>query len=171
MAGPHFSHPNSRPPMHSTQLLTPPAATERVTDAAITAAIKMLLVNKKGLVAHQIAVQTRDGIVELSGITTNLMVLRVVQGVRGVEAAELMIRGGAFLHSDEEIVVQIQEQLDWDIRVNGALVVGGIHEQVVHLARWARPTTGCMPPPAHRCRLRSVPTVPPARPQCLRTDF
>ncbi|MBU6120668.1 BON domain-containing protein [Hymenobacter siberiensis] len=199
--------------MQSTQLLTPPAATERVTDAAITAAIKMLLANKKGLVVHQIAVQTRDGIVELSGFTTNLLarqraeeialavhgvggvhstlvvrtadvpdaelqhavaraladdpatndyqvhcrashcvvtlsglvqswaekqlvlcVVQGVRGVRGVEAGELMIRGGAILNSDEEIVAQIREQLDWDIRVNGALVVVSIHEQVVHLS-------------------------------------
>ena len=200
--------------METAQLLLPPAtATERVTDAAITAAIETLLANKKGLAPHQIAVQTRDGIVELSGFTTNLLaqqraeeialavhgvgglhstlavrtadvpdaelqhavaraladdpaadgypvhcqashgvatlsglvqswaekqlVLRVVQGVRGVrgvEAGELMIRGEETLNSDEEIVAQIRERLDWDVRVNGALVVVRTHEQVVHLS-------------------------------------
>ena len=199
--------------MTTTQLLPPPAPTERVADADITAAIETLLATKKGLTAHLIAVQTREGIVELSGCTDNLLarqraeeivlavrgvrglhstlavrtadvpdaelqhavaraladdpatddyqvhclashgvvtlsglvqtwaekqlVLRVVQGVRGVrgfEAEPLMIRGGEILNSDEEITTQVRERLDWDIRMNGALVAVRTTEQVVHLS-------------------------------------
>ena len=199
--------------MQTAHLETLPVPTERVADADITAAIETLLATKKGVAAHQITVQTRQGIVALSGFTTNLLakqraeeiaqavrgvrglhstlavrtadvpdaelqhavaraladdpatddyqvhtlarhgvltlsglvqtwaekqlVLRVVQGVRGVrgiEAEPLMIRGGEILNSDEEITTQIRERLDWDIRVNGALVVVRTSEQVVHLS-------------------------------------
>ena len=198
--------------MQAAQLL-PPAPAELVADADITAAIKTLLATKKGLTAHRIAVQTRAGIVALTGYTNNLLarqraeeialavrgvralhstlavrptdvpdaelqhavaraladnpatddyqvhalashgvltlsglvqswaekqlVLRVVQGVRGVcgiEAGPLTIRGGAILNSDAEITTQIRERLDWDIRVNGALVQVRTTEQVVHLS-------------------------------------
>ncbi|WP_210521169.1 BON domain-containing protein [Hymenobacter terricola] len=198
--------------MQTTQLL-PPASAACMADADITAAIKTLLATKKGLTAHLIAVQTREGIVELTGFTDNLLaqqraeeialavrgvrglhsalavrtadvpdaelqhavaraladdpatddyqvhclashgvatlsglvqswaekqlVLRVVKGVRGVrgfEAGQLMVRGGAIRNSDEEITTQIRERLDWDIRVNGALVLVLTTEQVVHLS-------------------------------------
>ncbi|MET4072858.1 BON domain-containing protein [Hymenobacter sp. UYCo722] len=199
--------------MQTAQLLPPPAPTERVADADITAAIQTLLATKKGLAAHLIAVQTRAGIVELTGFVDNLLaqqraeeivlavrgvcglhsamavrtaevadaalqhavaraladdpatddyqvhclahhgvvtlsglvqtwaekqlVLRVVQGVRGVrgfDGESLMIRGGAILNSDEEITTQIRERLDWDIRINGALVAVCTTGQVVHLS-------------------------------------
>ena len=54
--------------MQTAQLL-PPAPAELVADADITAAIKTLLATKKGLTAHRIAVQTRAGIVALTGYT------------------------------------------------------------------------------------------------------
>ncbi|MDQ2793753.1 MAG: BON domain-containing protein [Bacteroidota bacterium] len=199
--------------MPTAHLETPPAPTGELADADITAAIETLLATKKGLPAHNISVQTRAGIVELSGFTDNLLarqraeeialavrgvralhsalavhtadvpdadlqhavaraladdpatddyqvhtlarhgvvtvsglvqtwaekqlVLRVVQGVRGVrgvEAGALMIRGGEILNSDEEVTTQIRERLDWDIRVNGALVGVRTHAQVVHLS-------------------------------------
>ncbi|MGY3090945.1 osmotically-inducible protein OsmY [Hymenobacter sp. UYAg731] len=199
--------------MPTVQMPLPPAPTERVTDAAITAAIETLLATKKGLIAHRIDVHTRAGIVELTGCTSNLLVkqwaegialtvrgvralnnalavrpadvpdaelqhavahaladdpatddyqvhclarhgvvtlsglvqsgaekqlvLRVVQGVRGVcacEAGQLAIRGGKIRNSDEEITTQVRERLAQDIRVNGALLVVGTTEQVVHLS-------------------------------------
>ena len=199
--------------MQTAHLETLPAPTGELADADITAAIETLLVTKKGLTAHLITVQTREGIVQLGGFTNNLLakqraeeialavrgvrglhstlvvrtadvpdaelqhavaraladdpatddyqvhtlahhgvvtlsglvqswaekqlVLRVVQGVRGVrgfEAEQLTIRGGEMLNSDEEITTQIREQFDWDIRVNGALVVVRTEEQVVHLS-------------------------------------
>ena len=207
------SPPQSHPLMPTVQMPPPPAPTERVTDAAITAAIETLLAAKKDLAAPLIAVQTRAGIVELTGCTSNLLakqwaeeialtvrgvralhnalavrpadvpdaelqhavaraladdpttddyqvqslarhgvvtlsglvqsgaekqlVLRVVQGVRGVcacEAGQLTIRRGETRNSDEEITTQVRERLDRDIRVNGALLVVGTTEQVVHLS-------------------------------------
>ncbi|GAA3991746.1 BON domain-containing protein [Hymenobacter antarcticus] len=61
--------------MPTAQLLPPPAPPppERVADADITAAIEMLLATKKGLIAHLIAVHTREGIVVLTGSTDNLL--------------------------------------------------------------------------------------------------
>ena len=182
-------------------------------DADITTAIETLLATKKGLNAHSITVQSREGIVHLAGTTDNLLaqqraeeialavrgvralhstlavqtveigdaelqrdvagaladdpatddyqvhctvaggvvtlaglvqswaekqlVRRVVQGVRGVRALvadHLTIRGGQILNSDEEITTQVRELLDWDIRVNGALVQVRTADHVVHLA-------------------------------------
>ena len=199
--------------MQTAHVATPPAPTERVSDADITMAIKTLLATKKGLNAHGITVQTREGIVELAGVTDNLLsqqraeetalavrgvralhstlavqtdeigdaelqrdvagaladdpatddyqvhctvasgvvtlaglvqswaekqlVLRVLRGVRGVRAFvadHLTIRGGAIVNSDEEITTQVRELLDWDIRINGALVQVRTTDQVVHLA-------------------------------------
>ena len=198
--------------MKTAHLLTAPAPAECVADADITTAIQTLLATKKGLSAQDITVQTRDGIVELAGLTDSLLsqqraqeialavrgvrglhstlavrptgvpdaqlqhavaraladdpatndyqvhclvsegvvtlsgtvqswaekqlVLRVLQGVRGVRefvADHLLIRGGEIVNSDEEITTQIRELLDWDIRVNGALVQVRTTEQVVHL--------------------------------------
>jgi osmotically-inducible protein OsmY len=193
--------------------LTPPTAVERVPDADITAAIETLLATKKGLSAHLMVVNTREGLVDLTGFTNNLLsveraeeivlavrgvrglhstlvvhseaigdaelqrdvcgaladdpatgaypvhctvaggvvtlagtvqswaekqlVLRVLKGVRGVRAFvadHLIIHGGEIHNSDEEITTQIRELLDWDIRVNGALVEVRTHEQVAHLS-------------------------------------
>ena len=198
--------------MQTAHFATPPAPIERVADADITTAIETLLATKKGLNAHGITVQTRQGIVELAGVTDNLLsqqraeeialavrgvralhstlavqsdeigdaelqrdvcgaladdpatddyqvhctvaggvvtlsglvqswaekqlVLRVLQGVRGVRAFvadHLVIRGGEIHNSDAEITTQIRELLDWDIRVNGALVEVRTSEQVVYL--------------------------------------
>ena len=191
----------------------PDAPNACVADADITAAIETLLATKKGLSAHEITVQTRDGIVALAGFTDSLLsqqraeeialavrgvrglhrtlavrtpgvpdaqlqhavaraladdpatndyqvhclvsegvvtlsgtvqtwaekqlVLRVLKGVRGVRdfvADHLLIRGGEIMNSDEEITTQIRELLDWDIRVNGALVQVRTDGQVVHLS-------------------------------------
>ena len=199
--------------MLTAQLLPPPAPTQKLADADITAAVETLLATKKGLTAQLITVRTRNGIVALAGFTTNLLarqraeeialavrgvrglrstlavrtpdvpdatlqhavaraladdpatndyqvhalarhgvvtlsglvqtwaekqlVLRVAQGVRGVRevlAEPLVIRGGEILNSDEEITTQIRERLDWDIRVNGALVMVCTSGQLVHLS-------------------------------------
>jgi len=199
--------------MQTAHLVTPPTPTECVADADITTAIETLLATKKGLNAHGIIVQTREGIVALAGVTDNLLsqrraeeialavrgvralhstlavqtdeigdaelqrdvagaladdpatddylvhcavaggvvtlsglvqswaekqlVLRVVQSVRGVRAYvadRLTIRGGEIVNSDDEITTQIRELLDWDIRVNGALVQVRTAGHVVHLS-------------------------------------
>ena len=61
----------------------------------------------------------------------------MLQGVRGVRAFvtdHLIIRGGEIVNSDEEITTQIRELLDWDIRVNGALVQVRTADQTVYLS-------------------------------------
>ena len=81
------------------------------------------------------------GVVTLAGVVQSWaekqLVLRVLQSVRGVRAFvtdHLIIRGGEIVNSDEEITTQIRELLDWDIRVNGALVQVRTADQVVHLS-------------------------------------
>ena len=194
------------------QCLTRSDSDDGHSDGVITAAIETLLATKKGLSSHLITVSTHDGLVNLTGLTDNLLArkraedialavrgvrgvtctvavrtdevgdaelqrdvaraladdpatdhyrvhctvargvvtltglvqswaekqlaLRVVQGVRGVRAFvadHLTIRGGEMIKSDEDITTQVRELLDWDIRVNGALVEVRTAEQVVHL--------------------------------------
>jgi len=80
--------------MQTAQLPPPPTPTERVADAEITTAIETLLTTKKDLAAHLVAVQTRAGIVELTGFVGNLMarqraeeIVLAVRGVRGLHSA------------------------------------------------------------------------------------
>ncbi len=82
-----------------------------------------------------------EGVVRLTGMVQSWaekqLVLRVLQGVRGVTTFEtegLTIQKGSILNSDEETTTQIQELLDWDIRVNSALVKVRTNEHVVHLS-------------------------------------
>jgi osmotically-inducible protein OsmY len=184
-----------------------------VADADITAAIEMLLSNKKGLTTHLITVRTQTGIVELTGFADSLLarqraedavltvcgvcglhnelaviptvvadaelqglvtqalahdpataeypvqcvasqgivmvsgsvqswtekqlVLRVLAGVRGVEAIRaerLFVRSPEVVHSDEQITTQLRELLDWDVRLDGALVAVRTSQQAVQLS-------------------------------------
>lgn len=188
-------------------------ATERVPDAAITAAIELLFLTKEGVPTHLMTISTNDGVVELTGATDSLLsrqrakeialtahgvrgvvnellvrttivpdaelshditraltddpdtrgynarctvvdgvvsltgsvqswaekqlVLSVLQGVRGVHhltADQLEVCGSDSLSSNEAITLQIQELLDWDIRVNNALVHVHTTNQVAYLA-------------------------------------
>ena len=115
--------------------------TADVPDAELQHAVARALADDPATDDYQVHCLASRGVVTLSGLVQSWaekqLALRVVQGVRGVrgyEAEQLMIRGGAILNSDEEITAQIRERLDWDIRVNGALVVVRTDEQVVHLS-------------------------------------
>ncbi len=81
------------------------------------------------------------GVVTLTGLVQSWaerqLVLRVLQGVRGVTTfvtERLTVQKGEIVHSDAEITTQIRELLDWDIRVNSALVEVCTNEHVVHLS-------------------------------------
>ena len=76
---------------------TQPTTADHVSDAAITAAIELFFLTKKGVPAHLIDVTTHEGIVQLTGITDNLLareraeeITLTVRGVRGV-VNELLI--------------------------------------------------------------------------------
>lgn len=74
---------------------------------------------------------------ELQSWTEKQLVLRVLQGVRGVRAfitEHLTVRPGAIHNSDEAITTQVRELLDWDIRVDGSLVEVRTADQAVHLS-------------------------------------
>ncbi|WP_165768416.1 BON domain-containing protein [Hymenobacter amundsenii] len=90
---------------------------------------------------YNVACTVAEGVVTLTGLVQSWaekqLVLRVLQGVRGVTTfatEHLTIQKGEILNSDTEITTQIQELLDWDIRVNSALVEVRTNEHVVHLS-------------------------------------
>ena len=90
---------------------------------------------------YNVRCTAQDGVVALTGTVQSWaekqLVLRIVRGVRGVrrlETEEVVIQWGEVHNSDDEITTQIRELLDWDIRVNSALVDIRTNERVVHLA-------------------------------------
>ena len=115
--------------------------TPGVPDAQLQHAVARALADDPATNDYQVHCLVSEGVVTLSGTVQSWaekqLVLRVLKGVRGVRAFvadHLIIRGGEILNSDEEITTQIRESLDWDIRVNGALVQVRTDEQVVHLS-------------------------------------
>ena len=102
----HYSHCYSlissfnsffRPSMQMLDYDTQPATAEHVSDAAITAAVELFFLIEKGMPAHLIDVSTHEGIVQLAGITDNLLakeraeeITLAVRSVRGV-VNELLI--------------------------------------------------------------------------------
>ena len=90
---------------------------------------------------YQVQCTVAGGVVTLTGMVQSWaekqLVLRVLQGVRGVTSfvtERLTIQKGEIVNSDAEITTQIRELLDWDIRVNSALVEVRTNEHVVHLS-------------------------------------
>ncbi|WP_310394175.1 BON domain-containing protein [Hymenobacter sp.] len=115
--------------------------TDEVGDAELQRDVAGALADDPATDDYRVHCTVAGGVVTLSGLVQSWaekqLVLRVLQGVRGVHAFvtdHLTIRGGAILNSDEEITTQVRELLDWDIRVNGALVEVHTYEQVVHLS-------------------------------------
>ena len=115
--------------------------TEEIGDAELQRDVAGALADDPATDDYQVHCTVAGGVVTLSGLVQSWaekqLVLRILLGVRGVRAfvtEHLTIRGGEILNSDEEITTQIRELLDWDIRVNGALVEVRTADQVVHLA-------------------------------------
>ena len=115
--------------------------TDEVDDAELQRDVARALAENPATNDYQVQCTAVDGVVTATGLvqswTEKQLVLRVLQGVRGVRAFvadHLTIRGGAILNSDAEITTQIRELLDWDIRVNGALVDVRTEDQLVHLS-------------------------------------
>ena len=115
--------------------------TGEIGDAELLRDVCAALADDPATDEYQVHCAVAGGVVTLAGLVQSWaekqLVRRVVQGVRGVRALvadHLTIRGGAILNSDEEITTQVRELLDWDIRVNGALVDVRTAGQVVHLA-------------------------------------
>ena len=115
--------------------------TDEIGDAELQRDVAGALADDPATDDYQVHCTVAGGVVTLAGRVQSWaekqLVLRVLQGVRGVRAFvtdHLTIRGGAILNSDEEITTQVRELLDWDIRVNGALVEVRTADQVVYLA-------------------------------------
>ena len=115
--------------------------TDEVGDAELQRDVARALADDCATNDYQVHCTAVDGVVTATGLvqswTEKQLVLRVLQEVRGARAFvadHLTIRGGAILNSDEKITTQVRELLDWDIRVNGALVEVHTSDQVVHLS-------------------------------------
>jgi osmotically-inducible protein OsmY len=115
--------------------------TEEIGDAELQRDVCGALADDPATDDYQLHCTVAGGVVTLSGLVQSWaekqLVLRVLQGVRGVRSfvtEHLTIRGGEILNSDEEITTQVRELLDWDIRVNGALVDVRTADHVVHLS-------------------------------------
>ena len=83
--------------MQTLETFAPLLDAEHLSDTAITAAIELFFLTKKGVPAHLIDVAAHEGIVKLTGITDNLLaseraeeIALAVRGVRGV-VNELLI--------------------------------------------------------------------------------
>ena len=105
--------------------VTPPTPVERVADADITAAIELLFLTKKGVNAHLMDVTTREGIVELTGYSDNLLareraeeIALAVRGVRGV-INELLVRTPDV--ADARLLTDVEQALTDDAATNDEL--------------------------------------------------
>ncbi|MCI1188644.1 BON domain-containing protein [Hymenobacter sp. DH14] len=115
--------------------------TPELPDADLRRDVERALAHDPATGDYNITCLVADGIVTVSGVLQTwlekqlvLRVLRGVRGVRRIEGDNLKVRGGEIMNSDEEISTEIREILDWDIRVNSALVEVQTTDKVVHLA-------------------------------------
>ena len=115
--------------------------TDELGDAELQRDVAGALADDPATDDYQVHCTVAGGVVTLAGLVQSWaekqLVLRVLQGVPGVRAFvadHLTIRGGEIHNSDAEITTQVRELLDWDIRVNGALVEVRTADQVVHLS-------------------------------------
>ena len=112
-------------------------STPDVPDAELQASVANALLDPAAHDFH-ITVGAADGVIILTGTVRTwaekALVLRVVRGVRGVrrlEADDLTISWDDTRDSDQEISSHLRELLDWDIRVNAALVVVRTQDRTV----------------------------------------
>jgi osmotically-inducible protein OsmY len=113
----------------------------KLSDSELQQDVHRALADDPATTDYQVQCTVAGGVVTLTGVVQSWaeqqLVLRVVHGVRGVtilDTEHLTIQTGAVVNSDAEITTQIRELLDWDIRVNSALVEVRTNEQVVHLS-------------------------------------
>lgn len=114
--------------------------TRQVPDADLQHDAEQALAHDPATANFNLSCPAQAGTVAPTGVVQSWaergLVLRVLQGVRGVQAIDLdalVLRGGGLLNSDEEITTQIRELLDWDIRVNSALVDIRTRDRAVHV--------------------------------------
>ena len=121
--------------MQALETFASPATAEFLSDPEITAAIELFFMTKKGVPAHLIDVATHDGIVQLTGITDNLLaseraeeIAQAVRGVRGV-INELLISTPDV--PDDELRRHVTEALAADPATTGYNVACRVAEGVV----------------------------------------
>ncbi|AMR25553.1 hypothetical protein A0257_22970 (plasmid) [Hymenobacter psoromatis] len=116
-------------------------STPTVPDAELQASVASALATDPATSFYNVLVAASDGVVTLTGTVQSwaekALVLHVGRGVRGVRrlvADELTISWDRLQNSDHEITVQVREALDWDVRVNAALVDVRTHDRAVYLS-------------------------------------
>jgi len=115
--------------------------TPELPDADLRRHVERALAHDPATSDYNLTCTVHQGTVTVSGVVQTWMekqlVLRVLRGVRGVchlDDGNLKVRGGEIMNSDAEISTEIREVLDWDIRVNSALVEVHTTHKAVHLA-------------------------------------
>ncbi|MGY3089032.1 osmotically-inducible protein OsmY [Hymenobacter sp. UYAg731] len=103
--------------------------TPELPDAELRRNVERALAHDPATSGFKVSCAVAGGTVTVSGVVQTWqekqLVLRVLRGgwgVRRIEADNLKVRGGETMNSDAEISTEIREVLDWDIRVNSALV-------------------------------------------------
>ncbi|TPG57992.1 BON domain-containing protein [Hymenobacter nivis] len=121
--------------MQTLETFAPPAAADYLSDPEITAAIELFFLTKKGVPAHLIDVATHDGIVQLTGITDNMLaadraeeIALAMRGVRGV-VNELLISTPDM--PNDELHRAVAEALAADPATTGYNVACTVAEGVV----------------------------------------
>jgi osmotically-inducible protein OsmY len=116
-------------------------STPDMPDAELNAHLAAALADDPATAGYDVHAIAVDGVVTVTGTVQTWaekqLVLRVVRGVRGVRSLEtdaLTISWHKLRNSDEEITTQIRELLNWDIRVDSALVEIRTYDRVVHLS-------------------------------------
>ncbi|GAB3868370.1 hypothetical protein GCM10028824_13060 [Hymenobacter segetis] len=115
--------------------------TPELSDAELRRDVERALAHDPATNDYKLSCTVANGTVTVSGVVQTWqekqLVLRGVRGVRGVrrlDTGNLKVRGGEIMNSDEEISTEIREVLDWDIRVNSALVEVHTTDKQVHLS-------------------------------------
>jgi osmotically-inducible protein OsmY len=116
-------------------------STPAVPDAELQASVASALTTDPATSFYNVHVAAADGVVTLTGTVQTwaekALVLHVGRGVRGVRrlgADGLTISWDHIQNSDHEITIQVRESLDWDVRVNAALVEVRTHDRTVYLS-------------------------------------
>lgn len=130
--------------------------TPDVPDAELHARVMRALADDPATADYNLRCTVADGLVTPAGKVQSWaekqLVLRVLQGVRGVRtiATDLLtLRAGKIRNSDKEMATQIRELLEWDIRVNSALVEVRVEGRAAYVS-------GTVGTAAERARVEAV---------------
>ena len=109
-------------------------------NAELLCRVEMALLQDPATRSYKVSCHAHDGQITVEGTlhswAEEQLVLQVLRGVPGVRQLNnrLAVRGGTQPPPDAEITAQIQELLEWDIRVKSDLIHVRTHKGVAHLS-------------------------------------